>query len=131
SGQFNGLSNEVAWERIADWFEERGVGRRRVNYRMRDWLVSRQRYWGTPIPIVYCPNDGVVPVPEDQLPVLLPEDVAFDVSAEAEGKEPWQCGQSRRARHALGRGCSARLAGLPGTVGSGRPGERECAGCYP
>ena len=85
SGQFNGLSNDVAWERIADWFEERGVGRRRVNYRMRDWLVSRQRYWGTPIPIVYCPNDGVVPVPEDQLPVLLPEDVAFDVSAEAEG----------------------------------------------
>ena len=85
SGQFNGLDNEEAWERIADWFEERGVGRRRVNYRMRDWLVSRQRYWGTPIPVVYCPTDGVVPVPEDQLPVRLPEDVAFDVSAEAEG----------------------------------------------
>ena len=85
SGQFNGLPNEEAWERIADWFEERGVGRRRVNYRMRDWLVSRQRYWGTPIPIVYCPTDGVVPVPEDQLPVLLPEDVEFQASAEAEG----------------------------------------------
>src|SRR5947209_5201707 len=85
SGQFNGLSNEEAWERIADWFEERGVGRRRVNYRMRDWLVSRQRYWGTPIPIVYCPTDGVVPVPEDQLPVLLPEDVEFKASAAAEG----------------------------------------------
>ena len=85
SGQFNGMPNEEAWERIADWFEERGVGRRRVNYRMRDWLVSRQRYWGTPIPIVYCPTDGVVPVPEDQLPVLLPEDVEFQASAEAEG----------------------------------------------
>jgi leucyl-tRNA synthetase len=85
SGQFNGLPNDEAWERIADWFEERGVGRRRVNYRMRDWLVSRQRYWGTPIPIVYCPTDGVVPVPEDQLPVLLPEDVEFQASAEAEG----------------------------------------------
>jgi leucyl-tRNA synthetase len=85
SGQFNGLPNEDAWSRIADWFEERGVGRRRVNYRMRDWLVSRQRYWGTPIPVVYCPTDGVVPVPEDQLPVLLPEDVEFQVSAQAEG----------------------------------------------
>ncbi|HLZ27057.1 MAG TPA: leucine--tRNA ligase [Chloroflexota bacterium] len=77
SGEFNGLSNEVAWERIADWFEARGNGRRRVNYRMRDWLVSRQRYWGTPIPVVYCPTDGIVPVPEDQLPVRLPEDVDF------------------------------------------------------
>ena len=80
SGQFNGLTNEEAWERIADWFEERGIGRRRVNYRMRDWLVSRQRYWGTPIPIVYCPTDGIVPVPEDQLPVRLPEDVDFQSS---------------------------------------------------
>jgi leucyl-tRNA synthetase len=85
SGQFNGLRNEEAWERIADWFEERGVGRRRVNYRMRDWLVSRQRYWGTPIPVVYCPTHDIVPVPEDQLPVRLPEDVEFQVSAEAEG----------------------------------------------
>jgi leucyl-tRNA synthetase len=85
SGQFNGLDNEEAWEKIADWFEERGVGRRRVNYRMRDWLVSRQRYWGTPIPMVYCPTDGTVPVPEDQLPVLLPEDVEFQSSAAAEG----------------------------------------------
>ncbi|HEV7664697.1 MAG TPA: leucine--tRNA ligase, partial [Chloroflexota bacterium] len=84
SGQFNGLANDQAWDRIADWFEERGIGRRRVNYRMRDWLVSRQRYWGTPIPIVYCPIDGVVPVPDDQLPVRLPEDVEFQ-GAEAEG----------------------------------------------
>jgi leucyl-tRNA synthetase len=85
SGQFNGLGNEDAWEKIADWFEQQGIGRRRVNYRMRDWLVSRQRYWGTPIPIVYCPTDGVVPVPEDQLPVLLPEDVEFQGSSATEG----------------------------------------------
>jgi leucyl-tRNA synthetase len=85
SGQFNGLPSDEAWERIADWFEERGVGHRRVNYRMRDWLVSRQRYWGTPIPMVYCPRDGIVPVPEDQLPVRLPEDVEFQTDAEAEG----------------------------------------------
>jgi len=85
SGQFNWLDNEEAWEKIADWFEEQGVGKRRVNYRMRDWLVSRQRYWGTPIPMIYCPTDGVVPVPEEQLPVLLPEDVEFQSSAAAEG----------------------------------------------
>ncbi|MBV9169536.1 MAG: leucine--tRNA ligase [Chloroflexi bacterium] len=85
SGEFNGLPNDEAWERIADWFEERGVGRRRVNYRMRDWLVSRQRYWGTPIPVVYCPTDGTQPVPEDQLPVRLPADVDFNPAAGAEG----------------------------------------------
>jgi leucyl-tRNA synthetase len=85
SGPFSGLPNEEGWERIADWFESRGVGQRRVNYRVRDWLVSRQRYWGTPIPIVYCPKDGTVPVPEDQLPVLLPEDVEFQPSSAEEG----------------------------------------------
>jgi len=80
SGPFNGLTDAEAWQRIADWFEQRGIGRRRVNYRMRDWLVSRQRYWGTPIPIVYCATDGIVPVPENQLPVRLPEDVDFTSS---------------------------------------------------
>jgi leucyl-tRNA synthetase len=88
SGQFNGLPNEEALERIADWFEERGIGRRRVNYRMRDWLVSRQRYWGTPIPVVYCPMDGIVPVPEDQLPVRLPEDVEFEGTEARAGSNP-------------------------------------------
>jgi leucyl-tRNA synthetase len=87
SGQFNGQPNEEAWERIAEWFEERGVGRRRVNYRMRDWLVSRQRYWGTPIPILYCAKDGIVPVPDDQLPVELPSDVEFDSTSDA-GSNP-------------------------------------------
>jgi leucyl-tRNA synthetase len=88
SGQFNGLPNEEALERIADWFEERGIGRRRVNYRMRDWLVSRQRYWGTPIPVIYCPTDGIVAVPEDQLPVRLPEDVEFEGTEAGAGSNP-------------------------------------------
>jgi leucyl-tRNA synthetase len=88
SGQFNGLSSAEALERIADWFEERGVGRRRVNYRMRDWLVSRQRYWGTPIPVVYCPTHDIVPVPEDQLPVRLPEDVEFQGTEARAGSNP-------------------------------------------
>ncbi len=73
SGPFTGLPNTEAKERIADYLEERGIGRRAVNYRLRDWLVSRQRYWGTPIPIVYCDKCGTVPVPEEDLPVLLPE----------------------------------------------------------
>jgi len=77
SGEFNGLSSEEARKKIADYMEEKGIGRRKVNYRLRDWLVSRQRYWGVPIPIIYCPNCGEVPVPEDDLPVLLPEEVEF------------------------------------------------------
>ncbi len=75
SGKFNGLPSEEAKEKIADWMEEKGVGRRRTNYRLRDWCISRQRYWGTPIPIIYCPKCGIVPVPEKDLPVILPEDV--------------------------------------------------------
>ena len=77
SGQFDGLPSEEAKTRIAEWLEQRGVGKRTVNYRLRDWLVSRQRYWGTPIPIIYCDRCGVVPVPEDELPVVLPTDVEF------------------------------------------------------
>mgnify|MGYP001252444421 CR=1 FL=1 len=77
SGPYTGLRNREGLERIADEVERRGIGRRRVQYRLRDWLISRQRYWGCPIPIVYCDRCGTVPVPEDQLPVLLPEDVAF------------------------------------------------------
>jgi leucyl-tRNA synthetase len=73
SGPFTGMTSPEAIEAITKWLEERGSGRKAVNYRLRDWLVSRQRYWGAPIPVVYCDRDGIVPVPEDQLPVRLPE----------------------------------------------------------
>ncbi|HSS11062.1 MAG TPA: leucine--tRNA ligase, partial [Acidimicrobiales bacterium] len=67
----------TAKARAIEWLEQQGIGQRKVNYRLRDWLVSRQRYWGCPIPVVYCPDHGIVPVPEDQLPVLAPDDVEF------------------------------------------------------
>ncbi|HEX7099157.1 MAG TPA: leucine--tRNA ligase [Acidimicrobiia bacterium] len=69
----DGLDIETAKDRIIAWLEEKGIGRRQVQYRLRDWLISRQRYWGCPIPIVHCPDCGQVPVPEDQLPVELPD----------------------------------------------------------
>jgi leucyl-tRNA synthetase len=71
--EFDGLPNREARERIVDWLDRQGRGHRSINYRLRDWLLSRQRYWGCPIPIVYCERDGIVPVPEDQLPVELPD----------------------------------------------------------
>jgi leucyl-tRNA synthetase len=77
SGPINGLPNREGIERISDYIEERNLGRRTIDYRLKDWLISRQRYWGTPIPVVYCERCGIVPVPEDQLPVILPEDAAF------------------------------------------------------
>ncbi len=80
SGEYDGLSSEEGKERIAKFIEEKGIGKRTVNYRLRDWLVSRQRYWGAPIPVVYCDSCGIVPVPEEELPVLLPDDVAFTPS---------------------------------------------------
>jgi leucyl-tRNA synthetase len=94
SGQFDGLSSTEGKERIADWVAEHGVGDRRTFFRLRDWLVSRQRYWGAPIPIVYCPTCGTQPVPEDQLPVRLPIDVEF----RPRGESPLQ--QSRYFLHA-------------------------------
>ncbi len=75
SGEYNGMDFDTAFSAIADHMEKSGRGKRTVNYRLRDWGVSRQRYWGTPIPIIYCDDCDAVPVPEDQLPVVLPEDV--------------------------------------------------------
>ncbi|MBI4691322.1 MAG: leucine--tRNA ligase, partial [Nitrospirae bacterium] len=77
SDSFNGLRSDVARIEIAKFVEERGLGKRVVNYKLRDWGVSRQRYWGTPIPMIYCDKCGVVPVPQGDLPVILPEDVRF------------------------------------------------------
>jgi leucyl-tRNA synthetase len=77
SGRFSGMPVSDGYQAIADEIEARGWGQRTVTYRMRDWLISRQRYWGTPIPMIYCDTCGTVPVPEDQLPVLLPEDAEF------------------------------------------------------
>jgi leucyl-tRNA synthetase len=73
----NGLDIPTAKARAIDWLEEKGIGERKVNYRLRDWLVSRQRFWGCPIPAVYCATHGVVPVPQDHLPVVAPDDVEF------------------------------------------------------
>ncbi|MEO0115039.1 MAG: leucine--tRNA ligase [candidate division WOR-3 bacterium] len=75
SGQFNGLNNQEGIEKITDYLVAKGIGRRTVNYRLKDWLISRQRYWGTPIPMIHCERCGIVPVPEKDLPVLLPKDV--------------------------------------------------------
>lgn len=75
SSEFNGLGSSDAFEVIADRLEDKGLGERQVNYRLRDWGVSRQRYWGAPIPIIHCDQCGAVPVPEKDLPVVLPEDV--------------------------------------------------------
>ncbi|MHB8173035.1 MAG: leucine--tRNA ligase [Nitrospirota bacterium] len=77
SGQFDGIPNAEGKEKIADYLQSKGIGKKTVNYRLRDWGISRQRYWGTPIPIIYCDSCGTVPVPEKDLPVLLPTDVTF------------------------------------------------------
>jgi leucyl-tRNA synthetase len=73
SGGFDGLDNREAYDRIVAWLEEEGRGRAAVNYRLRDWLVSRQRYWGCPIPVVYCEKDGIVALPDESLPAVLPD----------------------------------------------------------
>ncbi len=77
SAQFSGLPSKEAREKIADHIEQKGLGKKVVNYKLRDWGISRQRYWGTPIPVIYCPSCGIVPVPENELPVILPEDIVF------------------------------------------------------
>jgi leucyl-tRNA synthetase len=84
SGPFDGMVNTAALDRIAEYLESIEMGYKTINYRLKDWGISRQRYWGAPIPIIYCPACGVVPVPEDQLPVLLP----LDLDLKEGGKSP-------------------------------------------
>ena len=83
SGEFNGLPSEQGDNAICDLLEAKGWGKRTVIYRLRDWLISRQRYWGAPIPIIYCDKCGIVPVPEEDLPVLLPADAEFKPTGES------------------------------------------------
>ena len=77
SKDFNGMKNTDAIEKITEFLEKKGLGKKTLNFKLRDWLVSRQRYWGTPIPIVYCTKCGTVPVAEKDLPIELPYDVKF------------------------------------------------------
>lgn len=77
SGEFSGLNNEIAKDKITEFLESTGLGKKTVQYKLRDWLVSRQRYWGTPIPVVYCDKCGIVPAKESDLPIKLPEDITF------------------------------------------------------
>jgi leucyl-tRNA synthetase len=83
SNEFSGTPGEGAVRKVTDWLEQKGAGQGAVNYRLRDWLISRQRYWGAPIPMVFCPVCGVVPVPEEQLPVLLPDDIEWRPTGES------------------------------------------------
>ena len=106
SGEYSGLSFRECFDRMADWLEETGRGARRINYRLHDWGVSRQRYWGCPVPVVHCGACGMVPVPDDQLPVLLPEDVDIEGGGSPLARLPEfvettcpKCGARRPPRH--------------------------------
>lgn len=83
SGKFDGMNNKEAIEKVIEYLEEEGIGRKTVNYKLRDWLISRQRYWGTPIPMIYCEDCGWVPEKEENLPVMLPTDVEFTGKGES------------------------------------------------
>lgn len=83
SGEFSGTPSDQAKDKVIAWLQSRGIGKSLVNYRLRDWLISRQRYWGAPIPIIYCPEHGAVAVPEEELPVLLPDDVEWRPTGES------------------------------------------------
>ncbi len=83
SGEFDGLEYKEGQEKIIEWMDKEGLGEKTINFRLRDWLISRQRYWGVPIPVIECPDCGYVPVPESELPVLLPTDVEFTGAGES------------------------------------------------
>jgi len=87
SEEFNGISNRDAMEKIADSMEKKKIGHRSIHYKLRDWLISRQRYWGAPIPVIHCDKCGVVPVPEKDLPVVLPEKIKFRPHGESPLKD--------------------------------------------
>lgn len=89
SGDFNGINNEEAKKKITEYLEKKGLGKSVVNFKLRDWLISRQRYWGTPIPIVYCDKCGIVPVQEKYLPVKLPREVTFGKGNPLTTNEKW------------------------------------------
>jgi len=84
SGEFNGLPSSESKEKVSDYVEEKGIGKKTTNYKLRDWVFSRQRYWGEPIPIVHCPYCGIVPVPEEELPVLLPDVKSYEPTGTGE-----------------------------------------------
>ncbi|MDV6343356.1 leucine--tRNA ligase [Nitrosomonas sp. Is37] len=103
SGEFSGLESQAAVDAIATALEQKGLGEKRMRYRLRDWGISRQRYWGCPIPLIHCDHCGVVPVPDDQLPVILPEDMVPDGSGNPLAKSSSfyecacpRCGQAAR-----------------------------------
>ena len=89
SGEFNGTSNEEAKKKITEYLEKRKLGRKVVNFKLRDWLISRQRYWGTPIPVIYCERCGIVPVKEKDLPIKLPKEVKFGKGNPLATNEKW------------------------------------------
>jgi len=89
SGKFSGMKSREAISKISDYIERKKLGKRTVNYKLRDWLISRQRYWGTPIPIIYCDKCGIVPIPEKDLPVILPEKVKFGKGNPLETAKSW------------------------------------------